>query len=79
MFVAAVTLSLAPIVSLLMVNLAFGVMTKAAPQMNVFSLGFPIGMIFGLFIIWVSISELLPQFQNLSSQTFIFLRDVLGR
>lgn len=57
MFVAAVTLSLAPIVSLLIVNLAFGVMTKAAPQLNIFSIGFSIAQIMGLLIIWLTLGN----------------------
>lgn len=51
MFVAALTLSLAPIVSLLIINLAFGVMTKAAPQLNIFTIGFSFAQIGGLIII----------------------------
>lgn len=78
LFASALLLALPAITAVLIVNLAFGVMTRAAPQMNVFSLGFPIGMLFGLFIIWVSASGLLPQFQLLSSETFIFLREVMG-
>lgn len=57
MFISAVTLSLAPIVSLLVVNLAFGVMTKAAPQLNIFSIGFSIAQITGLVIIWLTLSN----------------------
>ena len=37
MFISAVTISLAPIVSLLIVNLAFGVMTKEAAKLNIFT------------------------------------------
>ncbi|WP_340676711.1 flagellar biosynthetic protein FliR [Paraglaciecola sp.] len=58
MFISAVTLSLAPIISLLVVNLAFGVMTKAAPQLNIFSIGFAIAQIMGLFIIWLTLDNL---------------------
>lgn len=63
MFVAAVTLSLAPIVSLLMVNLAFGVMTKAAPQLNIFSIGFTIAQIMGLLIIWMTLDNFTHHFE----------------
>lgn len=62
MFVAAVTLSLAPIVSLLIVNLAFGVMTKAAPQLNIFSIGFSIAQIMGLIIIWLTLDNFTHHF-----------------
>lgn len=57
MFVSALTIALAPIVSLLVVNLAFGVMTKASPQLNIFSIGFAIAQIMGLLIIWMTLSN----------------------
>ncbi len=63
MFVAAVTISLAPIVSLLIVNLAFGVMTKAAPQLNIFSIGFSIAQIMGLVIIWITMDNFTLHFE----------------
>lgn len=63
MFVGALTLSLAPIVSLLIVNLAFGVMTKAAPQLNIFSIGFTIAQIMGLVIIWVTMDNFSHHFE----------------
>ncbi|BDX07728.1 flagellar biosynthetic protein FliR [Planctobacterium marinum] len=53
MFIAALTLTLAPIVSLLIINLAFGVMTKAAPQLNIFTIGFSFAQIGGLVIMWL--------------------------
>ncbi len=76
LFASALLLALPAITSVLIINLSFGIMTRAAPQMNVFSLGFPIAMIFGLFIIWVSSRELLPQFQHISEETFRFLREL---
>ena len=79
LFASALVMALPAITSVLIINLSFGIMTKAAPQMNVFSLGFPIGMLFGLFIVWVSISGLLPQFDSFSTNTFLFLRDIQGR
>jgi flagellar biosynthetic protein FliR len=73
MFVSAVTIALAPIVSLLIVNLSFGVMTKAAPQLNIFSLGFAIAQITGLVIIWITLSNQMYHFnaQWLRGQEFM--------
>lgn len=62
MFIAATTLSLAPIVSLLIINLAFGVMTKAAPQLNIFSIGFSFAQIGGLLIIWITMDNFTNHF-----------------
>lgn len=63
MFIAALTLSLAPIVSLLIVNLAFGVMTKASPQLNIFSIGFSISQMMGLLIIWITLANFASHFE----------------
>lgn len=79
LFASALVLSLPAITAVLIINLSFGIMTRAAPQMNVFSLGFPIGMLFGLFIVWVSIGGLLPKFDGFAEETFLFLRDMQAR
>lgn len=79
LFASALVMALPAITAVLIINLSFGIMTRAAPQMNVFSLGFPIGMLFGLFIVWVSVGGLLPQFDNFSRDTFLFLRDIQGQ
>lgn len=63
MFVSAVTMSLAPIASLLIVNLAFGVMTKASPQLNIFSIGFSISQIMGLVIMWITLANFGSHFE----------------
>jgi flagellar biosynthetic protein FliR len=77
MFVAAVTLSLAPIVSLLIVNLAFGVMTKAAPQLNIFSIGFSIAQIMGLIIIWLTLGNFTNHFTQQWQRAQQFMCELL--
>ena len=77
MFISAVTLSLAPIVSLLIVNLAFGVMTKAAPQLNIFSIGFSIAQIMGLIIIWITLDNFTSHFANQWQRAQQFMCELL--
>jgi flagellar biosynthetic protein FliR len=77
MFVSAVTLSLAPIVSLLIVNLAFGVMTKAAPQLNIFSIGFSIAQIMGLVIIWLTLGNFTHHFESHWNSALQFMCNLL--
>ena len=77
MFVAAVTLSLAPIVSLLIVNLAFGVMTKAAPQLNIFSIGFSLAQIMGLLIIWLTLDNFTNHFATQWQRAEQFMCELL--
>ncbi|MBF4255087.1 flagellar type III secretion system protein FliR [Vibrio anguillarum] len=52
MFKVALSMSLSGIIALLTVNLSFGVMTRAAPQLNIFSLGFAFALLVGLLLCW---------------------------
>jgi flagellar biosynthetic protein FliR len=78
LFASGLLLALPAVTALLIVNFAFGVMTRAAPQLNIFSLGFPVSMVFGLFIIWVSLSDFLPKFDRLTLEVFGKLKYLLG-
>lgn len=77
MFVSAITLSLAPIVSLLIVNLAFGVMTKASPQLNIFSIGFSIAQVMGLLVIWVTLDNFTLHFSQQWERAEQFMCELL--
>ncbi|WP_166265178.1 flagellar biosynthetic protein FliR [Marinobacter caseinilyticus] len=78
-FVSAMLLALPAVTAVLIVNISFGVMTRAAPQMNIFALGFPIGLMFGLFSIWVLQANFLPHFQQYAEETFAFMRQLQGQ
>tara|TARA_B100001059_G_scaffold204975_1_gene214601 strand:- start:357 stop:1133 length:777 start_codon:yes stop_codon:yes gene_type:complete len=71
---SAILIGLPAIAALLIVNLSFGVMMRAAPQLNIFSIGFPLTLVFGLFILWVLLSNVLGQYQELASDALIWLR-----
>lgn len=58
MFKEALLISIPAILSLLIVSLAFGIMTRVAPQLNIFSLGFPITLLMGFVIIKVGLSTI---------------------
>lgn len=62
-FKVALSMSLSGIVALLTINLSFGVMTRAAPQLNIFSLGFAFALLVGLMLCWYIISGLYPQYE----------------
>lgn len=64
LFGGALMMALAAALSLLMINLSFGVMTRAAPQLNLFSLGFPITMVTGLIIIWLTLAGFVSHFET---------------
>ncbi|WP_150137501.1 flagellar biosynthetic protein FliR [Candidatus Enterovibrio escicola] len=64
MFSVGLGMSLAGIIALLTVNLSFGIMTRAAPQLNIFSLGFSFSLLVGLLICWYLLFDILPQYLN---------------
>ncbi len=73
MFTGALMVALPSTISLLVVNLAFGVIARVAPQMNIIAIGFPFTMVMGLIIIWLTLANLLPQYENLSAEAFEFM------
>ncbi len=54
MFALAMLVALPVLVAILLVNLAFGVITRAAPQLNIFAVGFPVTLLFGMALIWLN-------------------------
>lgn len=65
MFIAAIWIALPALISILVITLAMGVMTRAAPQLNIFSVGFPVTMLMGFIIIMLLMPTILPRFNQL--------------
>jgi flagellar biosynthetic protein FliR len=61
-FAGGVLLSLPIMAILLFVNISFGVASKAAPQLQLFGVGFPMTILFGMILIWFSLSSILEGF-----------------
>ena len=60
MFVGGLQLALPSLAAILMVNVAFGVVSRAAPTLNLFAVGFPIAMIVGFIVTLISVQDLFP-------------------
>ena len=61
-FAGGVLLALPIMAILLFVNISFGVASKAAPQLQLFGVGFPMTILFGMILIWISLSGMLDGF-----------------
>jgi flagellar biosynthetic protein FliR len=70
MFAGAVLIALTAMTSMLLINLAFGVMSRAAPQLNIFGVGFPVMMGAGFIIIIFSLPSLTPHVTELLQDAF---------
>jgi flagellar biosynthetic protein FliR len=62
---------------MLVVNMSFGVMSRSAPQMNVFAVGFPITLVFGLLLMWFGLSNFLPLFGDIIDEGFNWLHNIV--
>lgn len=76
-FSGAVMIALPAIISLLMISVVMGVITKSTPQMNIFAVGFAITIIAGFIIILITLSTAFPQMARLFGEGFTFMREML--
>ena len=75
MFAGGLLLAMPVIVSLLLVNISFGVATRAAPQLNIFSVGFPVTLMLGIVLIWLTLPDVLDQFTGILTDAY----DLIGQ
>ncbi len=61
-----------------MVNVAFGVVSRAAPTLNLFAVGFPIAMFMGFLIMLVSITDMYPIWMRTVTGAFDLMRILAG-
>lgn len=78
MFSGALKLALPSVVAILMVNLAFGVISRAAPTLNLFAVGFPVTLLMGFLIMLLTIDSHGAIWQAQFAETFVFLERLLG-
>ncbi len=78
MFGAAVVMALPAMAALLTVNLAFGVMTKTAPQLNIFAVGFPVTLIFGFFVMLLTLPSVVGRLSSLFAEAMGLARGLVG-
>ena len=66
----ALGIALPAVVALLVVQIAMGVMSRAAPTLNLFAVGFPVTLMLGLIVLERTLPALLPQVERLLSIAF---------
>jgi flagellar biosynthetic protein FliR len=76
-FVGSVLVSLPVMITLLFVNVGLGFVTRAAPSLNIFSVGFPAMMFTGFLVLWLAIPSILSRIDWLWIQTFNEMRAIM--
>jgi flagellar biosynthetic protein FliR len=77
-FLGAVLMALPVMVSLLFINVGLGVVTRAAPSLNIFAVGFPAMIMAGFIILIISMESIGGRIEWLWVQGFSLIRDVIG-
>jgi len=78
MFLGALRIALAGMTALIVINLGFGVMSRAAPAMNLFGVGFPITLVFGMVVVMLGLPTLQGGLVEMLGSAFQFLHALAG-
>ncbi len=70
MFLVGIQIALPVVLAMLVVNLAFGVMSRASPALNPIQLGLPASLLLGLLLMGTLMSELLVPLRRILEQAF---------
>lgn len=73
-FSMGLQLSIPIVATLLIANIALGVLTRAAPQLNLFGIGFSITLMSGFFLIAITLPFLLQPLQRFLEESLEFVR-----
>lgn len=74
MFAGALRVALPVITALLFANIAYGVMMRSAPQLNLFVVGFPVSLILGFAVILLTLPGIPPQLEELLADGLALMR-----
>ncbi|MBX9811466.1 MAG: flagellar biosynthetic protein FliR [Burkholderiales bacterium] len=78
-FRAGVLLAMPLLAALLIANLALGVLTRAAPQLNLFAVGFPLTLALGLIMLSLALPFFSPTLERLFEDGFATMLRITGR
>ena len=78
MFVGAILIGLPLMASLLFINIGLGVITRAAPSLNIFAVGFPAMILAGMVLLSLSMTSIGYRIQWLWNESFEIVGQALG-
>lgn len=78
LFAGALAVALPAVAAMLVVNMGFGVMSRAAPSLNLFAVGFPVTLSLGFVVVWLSLGGLQAAVASLTDGGFELLRALVA-
>jgi flagellar biosynthetic protein FliR len=77
-FESGILIALPAVIALVIVNLALGVVTRAAPQLNLFGIGFPITMLAGFFALIAGLDGIMVGISSLINNALMAAIDLVS-
>jgi len=77
MFLSALLLAIPSLTAVLLINVAFGVITRAAPQLNIFAVGFPVTISAGFIFILLTLPSVFQLLADMFDAGLIQAFDLL--
>jgi flagellar biosynthetic protein FliR len=78
LFAGAFRVALPAMTALLLVNIGFAAISRSAPSMNLFAVGFPISICMGFIALWLAMRGLASSYGALQSAASALMRQLLG-
>lgn len=78
MFSIGLLLALPCVATLLIINMALGILTRTAPQLNLFGIGFPVTLSMGFLILALALPGMLQPIENLIQQGFNHIQEIVS-
>ena len=77
-FDTGLLIALPAVIALVIVNLALGVVTRAAPQLNLFGIGFTIALLSGFFVLLSGLDGIMSGISALIHSALMAVSDLIG-
>jgi flagellar biosynthetic protein FliR len=77
-FDTGLLIALPAVIALVIVNLALGVVTRAAPQLNLFGIGFTITLLSGFFVLLAGLDGIMSGISALINSALMAVSDLVG-
>jgi flagellar biosynthesis protein FliR len=77
-FESGLLIALPAVIALVIVNLALGVVTRAAPQLNLFGIGFTITLLCGFFVLIAGLNGMMTGISSLINSALTAVGELIG-
>ncbi len=76
-FTTGVLLALPAVTALLVTNMALGILTRTAPQLNLFGIGFPLTLSIGFLVLALALSGMLMPMKKIAQDGLAYMQEIV--